>query len=89
MESAAEALRHQSLQEILQPVMLPLHSAFSNEWRRFIDEFATLEEPDAASHSCLVLKIDDAHIPMRLILVDADGVIVRLTFSFHASASWT
>ncbi|MFN0250264.1 MAG: neuraminidase-like domain-containing protein [Kofleriaceae bacterium] len=62
-EGAAEtavAARRQLLEEQPQPVMLALHSAFSNAWHRFVDELAQTGTGE------LALTLDGSHIPLRL-----------------------
>lgn len=58
-DAAVEA-RQQWLAARPQPIMLPLHSSFSNIWHRFVSELAH------GGVGTLPLKIDLAHIPLRL-----------------------
>ncbi|MCO6432689.1 neuraminidase-like domain-containing protein [Nitrosomonas nitrosa] len=57
---AAIEARRQWLAARPQPIMLPLHSSFSNVWHRFVNELAH------DSTGTLLLKIELAHIPLRL-----------------------
>jgi hypothetical protein len=62
-ESACEAgmiARRRKLAEDPSPVMLPLHSSFSNAWHYFIGGLSSERGSE------LTLKLDESHVPMHL-----------------------
>ncbi len=58
---AGSSSRRMALADSPEPVMLPLHSTFSNAWHHFTGR---LIREDRAE---LVLKFDESHIPMHLL----------------------